>query len=122
MLATIPSAASQIPTGKLRALGITGNHPSALLPDVPTIAGQGLAGYEYVGLDGVYVAAKTPAPIIRRLNQEIVRYLNTPDARDKALKGGIEIVTTTPEELGAALKSEIAKNAGIIKTANITAD
>ena len=119
MFATIPSVATQIPSGRLRALATTGLQRSALLPDVPTVADSGLPGYEYVGLDGVYAPAKTPVAIINRLNQEIVRFLRTPDARQKALAGGVELVVSTPDELGAVLKSEITKNSNVIKSAGI---
>ena len=122
MFATSPSVAPHVKSGKLKALAVTGTQRSVLLPDLPTVAASGLPAYELLGLDGVYAPAKTPAPVINRLNQEIVRYLRTAEAKQKFLAGGIEIAVSTPEELTAAIKSDMAKISKLIKSAGIKAD
>ena len=122
MFATPASVATHIKSGRLKPLAVTGTQRSALVPDLPTVAATGLPGYELAGLDGVYVPAKTPAAIINRLNQEIVRYLRTPEAKEKFLAGGTEIATSTPEGLTAAMKGDIAKFSKLIKSVGIKAD
>ena len=122
MFASPGTGTPHVKSGRVRALAVTGTKRSALLPDVPTVAASGLPGYEYVGLDAVYAPAKTPAAIINRLNQEIVRFLGTAEARQKALAGGIEIVASPPEELTAVIKSDMAKISQVIKSAGIKAD
>jgi tripartite-type tricarboxylate transporter receptor subunit TctC len=121
MFATPASAAPHVKSGKLRALGVTSAEPSALLPGVPTIASS-LPGYEIIGLDAVYAPAKTPATAITLLNREIVRYLKTNEAREKFLAIGSEAVGSSPEQLAAAVKADIARLGKVIKDAGITAD
>jgi tripartite-type tricarboxylate transporter receptor subunit TctC len=122
MFATAPSVAPQVKSGRLRALAVTGTRRSALLPDLPTVAASGLPGYELVGLDGVFAPAKTPAAVINRLNLEMMRYLRSPDAKEKFLAAGTEPTPSTPEELTAAMKADIAKLSKLIKSAGIKAD
>jgi tripartite-type tricarboxylate transporter receptor subunit TctC len=86
------------------------------------VAASGLPGYEFVGLGAVWVPAKTPGAIITRLNQEIVRFLRTADAKEKFLAAGMETVVSSPEELAAAMKFDIAKWGKVIKDAGIKAD
>src|SRR5262245_36436616 len=74
--------AGQLKSGKLRALGVTSAQPSALAPGLPTVAAT-VPGYEAVGMTGVFAPAKTPANVVNRLNQEMVRVLSTPDVREK---------------------------------------
>ena len=73
-----PTAASGMPhakAGKLRALAVSSSQPSATYPELPTIAAAGLPGYELVAVHGLFAPAKTPAVLINRLHQEVVRYL-----------------------------------------------
>lgn len=122
MFATAPSAMPYVKAGKLRALAITSAQSSALLPGLLTVAASGLPGYEYLGLDGAFAPAKTPAAIINRLNQEIVRFLRTPDTRKKFLLAArIEPVASSPEELAAAMKADVTRLGKVIKDAGIRA-
>src|SRR5262249_16237151 len=109
-------------SGKLRALAVTSATPSALAPGLPTVAASGVPGYETVGAGFLFSPAKTPAVIINRLNQEIVRFLNTSDAKDKFLSNGAEVVGSSPEQCAATIKSEIAKWGKVIKDAGIKFD
>lgn len=122
MFATAASVASQVSSGRLRALAVTSTRPSALAPGLPTVAASGLPGYESISIDGVFVPARTPAPIIDRLNREIVRFLNTPEAKDQFLKAGAEAIGSSPESLAAAVKDEISKLGKVIRDAGIRAD
>ena len=93
-----------VKSGRLRALAVTSAEPSALVPGLPTVAASGLPGYEAVGLTGIWAPAKTPAAIINRLNQEIVRVLSQPDVKEKFLNAGAEPVGNTPEQFSAYIK------------------
>jgi tripartite-type tricarboxylate transporter receptor subunit TctC len=79
-------------------------------------------GYEAVAIAGVLAPAKTPAPVINRLNQEIVRFLKVPDVKERFYNTGVEIVASSPEQFSNAIKSEISKWAKVIKAADIKAD
>ena len=122
MFATASAVAPFISSGRSRALAVTSAQPSALAPGLPTVASQGLPGYEFAQFSVIVAPAKTPAPIITRLNQEVVRILSEPDVKQKFLSVGVEVKTTTPEALTAALKAEIAKMGKVIKDAGIKAE
>lgn len=114
--------ASHIKSGKLRALGVTSAQPSALMPGVPAVASAGLPGFEFVGLDAVFAPARTPAAIVNRLNTEIVRYLHTPEAKQKFFAAGIEVAPSSPAELPSVLKADIVKVGKVIRDAGITGE
>ena len=113
-----PTAMAHVKTGKLKALGVTSPQASVLIPGVPPVA-LGLPGYEMVGIDGIWAPAGTPAAIISRLNQEIVRILRTPEAKEKYLSLGGEAYGSSAEEFGAKIKSDIATMSKVIKDAGI---
>ena len=110
----------QVKVGKLRALGITSAQPSPLLPGFPTIAASGLPGYEMVSLTTLFAPAKTPDAVIKRLNTEVVRYLQSPEAKERLLTFGVEPVGSSPEQLAATVKSEVARLGKVIKDAGIS--
>jgi tripartite-type tricarboxylate transporter receptor subunit TctC len=116
------AVASQIKAGRLRALAVTSATPSVLFPDLPTVAASGLPGFESVGRTGIWAPAKTPAAVIDRLNQEIVRALNQPSVKEQFLKAGVETVGNAPDQFAAIIKSEIAKMGKVVKDANIRAE
>ena len=105
--------------GKVRPLAVTGRKRFGELPDVPTMAEGGVAGYDVSGWYGFYAPAGTPAAIVRRLHAEAKRGLNSPEVKDKLEKAGNEVVTSTPEEFGAFLRVEIAKWAKVVKEAGL---
>ena len=108
-----------IKAGKLRALAVTSPQPSALVPGLPTIAASGLPGYESESFHAVFAPAKTPDVIVRRLNQEIVATLRSPETRELLLSSGVEAVGSSPEELTALLKADIARWGKVIREAGI---
>ncbi len=108
-----------IKAGKLKAIAATGLRPSALLPGLPTVAESGLPGFEVASIDVFVVPAKTSAAIVRRLHQEITPVLNRADVKERLLKAGIEVVTSSPEELAATIKFEMTKWGKLIKEAGI---
>ncbi len=119
MFATAPSAAPHVKTGRLRALAMTTAHPSAAFPELPTIATAGLPGYEAVQVSGMFAPAKTPAAIINRLNQEIVRALNQANVKEKLSSTGVEVVGSSAEQFAAKIKSEIVRMGKVIREAGI---
>ena len=119
-----PTAGSVIPhlkSGRLRALAVTTLAPSVLFPGMPTVA-EALPGYEASAPLAVFAPAATPREIIQKLNQEIVRVLNAPELREKFLNIGIEPVGSTPEQLAARVKSDMATLGKVIRDAGIRAD
>jgi tripartite-type tricarboxylate transporter receptor subunit TctC len=108
-----------VKAGRLRALAVTSAEPSALTPGLPTVAASGLPGYEWVGMTGMWAPAKTPATIINRLNQEIVRVINMPDVKERLLNVGEEIIGGSPEQFLAAIRSDVVKTGKVIKDAGI---
>lgn len=105
--------------GRLRALGVTTAKRTVSMPDMPTLAESGLPGYESVQWYSMLAPAKTPRPIIERLNKEMVTYLRLPDVMDKMTADGNEIVASTPEEFAAFLRAETVKWAKVAKVAGI---
>lgn len=103
---------------RLRALGVASSKPSTLTPGLQPIA-LTVPGYESTSNIAFFVPARTPAAIISRLNRELVAALGKPDVREKLLKGGVEAVGSSPEELGAYVKLDIARTEKLIKSAGI---
>ena len=108
--------------GKLRALGVASAKPSPLTPGVPAIAESGVPGYESSIMSGFWAPAGTPPAIVERLNRETVRFLNTAEVRDRLFKLGAEPAGSTPAELGAFVKADLAKWARVTKEAGIRAE
>lgn len=108
--------------GKLRALAVTTAKRSPIAPDVPTLAEAGLAGYEIGSWQGVFAPAGTPSPIVRRLNTEIVKIINSPDVQEKLLGLGAEPVANTPEEFAALVKAEVVKWGDVVRKSGAKVD
>jgi tripartite-type tricarboxylate transporter receptor subunit TctC len=115
----IAAATPFVKSGRLRALAITTAEPSALTPGLPTVAASGVPGYEAVAIQGLFAPAKTPAAIISRLSQEIVRAVNRPDVKEKFNSSGSDIVGSTPEQFAAAIAADITRLEKVIKDAGI---
>ncbi len=116
------SMTPHVRSGRLRALAVTSAVPSALFPGLPTIAASGLPGYESGSIYALFAPAGTPAAIIRRLNQESVRVLHTSESKERYFRAGMETVGSSPEELAATIKSEIARLGKVVRDAGIRAD
>ena len=108
---SIPSTLPHMKSGKLRALGIGAVRRSDMLPELPTIAEAGVPGYDATTWYGVIAPARTPAPVIQKLNREIVLSLQHPDMRERLLAQGAEPRSSTPEAFAAYIKAEITKYA-----------
>lgn len=112
------SVKAHIQSGKLRALATTTEKPTPLFPGLPTVA-EFVPGYESAAQFGFFAPARTPAAIVNRLNHETGRFLNLPEIRERYFKLGMEVVTNSPEQFGAMLKSETEKWTRVIKAAGI---
>jgi tripartite-type tricarboxylate transporter receptor subunit TctC len=119
IFATAASAVPHMKSGKLRALGVTTAKRSALVPELPTIAEAGVKGFDANNWYGVLVPAKTPRPIINRLNKEINAVLKMPDVTKILFASGLDAAPTTPEVFGAYIKSEKEKWEKVIKAAGL---
>ena len=119
MFANAPSVVPHVKSGRLRALAVTTLQPSTLFPELPTVAGSGLPGFEVASVYAIFAPAKTPTAVINRLNQEIVRFLGRADVKEKFLAAGVEPVGSTAEELAAAMKSEMVRMGKVIRDAGI---
>ena len=122
MFDNMPSSLPMVKEGKLRALAQTSAKRSAAAPDVPTIAEQGLAGFEATSWFAFFAPAGTPKEVIARLNAEVNRTLKLPDVQDKLKTIGLEALGGTPEDLAAYQKSEITKWAKVVKDSGAKAD
>ena len=111
-----------VKTGKLRTLAVGSAKPSVFFPGVPTVAEAGLPGYEAVASYAVFAPARTPASLVTRLNQEIVSVLHTPDLKEKFFNTTTDVIGSTPAELTAHMKAEIARLGKVIKAADIRAE
>ena len=119
MFSVTGSVAPHMKSGRLKALAVTSAQPTQLAPGLPTVAASGLPGFESVSNAGIFAPARTPRPIVDKLNQEIVRALARPDVKEKFLDSGVEAVGSTPAQLEAAVKSEMVKMGKVIKDAGI---
>lgn len=119
MFASAAPVRPHIQAGRVRPLGVTTATRSATYPEVPTIAEAGLPGFEAVSMHGIFAPARTPDAIVARLNQEIVRVLQRPESRDRFAGIGAEPIGSTPGELTAGIKAEIARMGKVIREAGI---
>ena len=119
---SIPAAAQFVKAGHLKALAVSTVKRSAAFPDVPTMQEAGVADFEVDSWYAIFVPAKTPKPIIDKLNQVLQTVVSEPDIREKLLQQGSEGVGSTPEALRAVVASELLKWSKLAKEAKITAD
>ena len=112
-------AIPHVKAGRLKALGVTGLKRSPAAPEIPTIAEQGLPGYEVNSWYGVFVPAKTPKPVVARLHQEIVRVTALPDVKERLSRDGVEAGSSTPETLQKVVAAEKTLWTRVIREANI---
>jgi len=118
MLATLPFVQS----GKLKILGVSKGSRMPLIGDVPTLAEQGLSGFESGTWQGMLVANGTPPAILNRLNSELIKVIRQPDIRAKLAGQGAEVVTMTPVQQDEFFNREKARWAKVVEQANIKLD
>ncbi|MEK6592585.1 MAG: tripartite tricarboxylate transporter substrate binding protein [Pseudomonadota bacterium] len=122
LYSTLLQAQSHLKSGKLRALGVTTAKRSPAAPLLPTMQEAGIPGYEVAGWYGVVAPAKTPPAIVAKLNQEIVRILQSPEVKERMSADGSEPVGSTPEQFSVHIRNEVAKWRKLIQEAGIRAE
>ena len=115
VFSTPPGAMALVSNGKLKALGVTSAEPFPLIPDVPTLASQGLKDYDLETIGYIVAPLKTPRNIIDLLNRHIVAIMSDSDVHRRLAGGGSMAVTGTPEQLAAKLRSEDARMRKLVK-------
>ena len=116
---SIPAALPLLNAKRVRALAVTTGQRTPLAPDMPTLHESGVPGYDRSGWYGVLAPANVPREIITRLNTAIVKIVNTPEMKAAFMKQGLDPATSTPEEFGAFIRSEIGQNVKLVKEAGI---
>jgi hypothetical protein len=119
LIMAAPASAPQVQAGKVRALAVLSEKRAVSMPNVPTSKEAGYEGLEVPIWYGILVTTGTPAPIIARLNSELVKALTSPDLKERLNSAGIEPMTSTPEQFAAFIKSENTRFAKVIKDAGI---
>jgi len=122
MFDTVITSVPQIRAGKLRAFAVSSSKRASSLPEVPTMQEAGIKGFEISQWQGFLAPAGTPKAIVDRLNAETVSAMSAADVHERiAVQGGNEIVTGTPEEFSALIRSDLRAYAKLIKDAKIPA-
>jgi tripartite-type tricarboxylate transporter receptor subunit TctC len=122
MFDNMPSALPVVREGKLRAIGVTSSKRSPSAPEIPTIAEQGLPGFEATSWFAVFAPAGTPRPVIDQLHAEMVRIFNLPDVQQKLRTLGLDPILGGPDELAKVQQSEIGKWAKVVKDSGAKAE
>jgi tripartite-type tricarboxylate transporter receptor subunit TctC len=121
MFNTSGASMPHVNTGRLRALAVTSAKRFTVVPELPTIAESGVPGFDVSSWYALFAPAKTPPAIVRKMNADAVAVLREPQVRKRIEDLGLEVVGSTPDELGAFLRAEMTKWEPVIKAAGITA-
>jgi len=117
VFATMPAALPQIKAGKLRALAVTTPKRNNSLPDVPTMIEAGVAGFDLVLYSGIMGPAAMPKTVVSRLHTEIVKIIASTETRDVLAAQGADGITSSPDQFGKFIQSEIAKLGKVVRAA-----
>ena len=118
----LSTVTSLVRGAKLRLLAVTTRARLPQFPDVPTMSESGLPGFEFNSWFALMAPARTPKPVIARLNEEVQKALADPDVRERLTAQGLTVRGSSPEELGVATRAQLAKYARVMKEANIRND
>jgi tripartite-type tricarboxylate transporter receptor subunit TctC len=121
-ITSVLEAAPQVQAGRLRAIAVTSPKRSPALPDVPTIAEAGLPGYEFLGWHALLAPKGTPASITNLLRDKLKVAVGTPEVTQQLQNQGLDLVISTPDELGAHIKAEMQKWGTVVKERGMRAD
>ena len=119
MLFRLSSVLPHIKSGKMRALGVASLKRSPLMPDIPTLAEQGLPRFEAVSWYALMVPSGTPRDVVDRLSVETQRLFARPELKDKLAALGMDAGAGKPQELAAAIQAETVRWAEVIRQKNI---
>jgi len=118
----IATAQQYVRTGRLVAIAVPSAKRSSALPEVATFQESGLAGFDVSSWVGIFAPAKTPAPVVEKLNRELEAALKTPFVRERYATLGIEPVGNTPAQFGGQVRADLARWAEVVKAANVKVD
>ena len=121
MFSDAPTALPQIKAGRVKVLGVASRQRSAMLPEVPSSTESGLPGYEAYSWAALFAPAKTPQPLLDKINVDFNTAINDPEVRKRLLEAGAEAAPGSQEQMRQRLRSEMTKWEKVIKTAGITA-
>ena len=116
----VPNALPNLANGKLRALGVSTAKRYAELPEVPTIAESGVAGYDATVWLGLLAPAGTPREVVQKINAEIGKVLSTPEARKLMASAGVDVSVAGSEEFGRLLASELDRWGKVVRETGAT--
>jgi tripartite-type tricarboxylate transporter receptor subunit TctC len=119
MMDALNSAAPNVKAGKVKALGIASLKRNPELPDVPTLAEQGVTGCEFSQWIAFFLPANTPKPVVDKLNADLNRVLTNPEVKDKFAKLGMQAAPGNPEALADTLRADLARWSKVVRDANI---
>ena len=122
MFNSIAPIIANIKAGRLRVLGIASSKRSPQLPDVPTISEAGVPGFEAVNWFGMFAPAKTPKPIIKRVNEAVVKVLRSPDVQAQFVALGADPVGDSPEQFAAFVRRDMERYAKVVKLSGAKLD
>jgi tripartite-type tricarboxylate transporter receptor subunit TctC len=122
MFDNLANAMAQVKGGKVRAIAVTTAQRSRLAPELPTMAEQGMPGFDISTWFGMMLPAGTPKDVVARWNADLVKVLGMPDVREKMLAQGAEPAPMTPEQFGAFIDAELVKYARIVKLSGAKVD
>ena len=122
MFPSLFTGVPHVKSGKLKALAVAGPKRSALLPDVPTLKEAGVGGVEVQQWYAIFAPAKTPKAVVAQLNKALNQVLGDKDVIKRIEDHGADVESSTPDELGTLVKSELVKWKGVVQKAKLTAD
>ena len=122
LFASVASSIPQVKAGKLKALATTGTKRSKVVPDLPTIAESGFPGFDVSTWYALLVPARTSAAIVNKIRGAAIKAVALPDVQEAMSRQGLDVETSTPQELAARMSAETGVWAGVIKDAGIKAE
>ena len=122
LFGSVASSLPQVKAGRLRALATTGTKRAKVAPELPTIAESGFPGFDVSSWYALLVPAGTSPAIVNRIRGAAIKAVELPDVQEAMSRQGLDVETSTPQELAARIKSETAVWAGVIREAGIKAD
>lgn len=122
LFGSVASSMPHVKGGRLKALATTGAKRSKVAPELPTIAESGFPGFDVGSWYAFLVPAKTPAPVVKRLHAEAVKAVGLPDVQKAMSRQGLEVETSTPQDLAKRISAETTVWAGVIRDAGIKAE